>query len=68
MREVVKIKSDKHPAGYYTQWRDAMKPGEVEYSESLAGTIAGELGPGIQFNPGIPAKPKRGRPKWKENR
>jgi len=36
MRETVKIKSDNkeaHPHGYYTQWRDQMKDGDVEYKE-----------------------------------
>lgn len=30
-RELVKVASKNHPAGYYTNYRDAMKPGEVEF-------------------------------------
>jgi hypothetical protein len=34
-RELVKIKSDNpaHPHGYYTQFKDRMKPEDVLYSE-----------------------------------
>lgn len=32
-REVVKIASDRHPTGYYTQWRDLMKPEDRIYVE-----------------------------------
>ncbi|MFA5424621.1 MAG: hypothetical protein WC374_12275 [Phycisphaerae bacterium] len=34
-RELVKIKSDNpaHPKGYYTQFKDCMKPGDVVFGE-----------------------------------
>ena len=34
-RELVKIKSDNpsHPKGYYIQFRDRVKPEDVEYSD-----------------------------------
>ncbi len=34
-RELVKVVSDNpaHPDGYYIQFRDRMKPGDVEYLE-----------------------------------
>ncbi|MDI6742654.1 MAG: hypothetical protein QMD11_07930 [Smithella sp.] len=34
MRETIRIKSAKHPAGYYTQWKDLMQPGDVEYRDA----------------------------------
>jgi hypothetical protein len=34
MREVVKIASENHPTGYYTQWKDRMKLGDVIYQET----------------------------------
>ena len=51
-REVVKIKSDNPThAGYYTQWKDLMKPGDEIYKE------------GQTTSPGTPPaksiKPKR---------
>lgn len=35
MGELVKIKSDNpaHPKGYYVQFKDRVKPGDVEYIE-----------------------------------
>ena len=37
-REVVKVKSDNPShAGYYTTYRDQMKPGEEEYFEPVTG-------------------------------
>jgi hypothetical protein len=37
-REVVKVKSDNPThAGYYTTYRDQMKPGEEEYFEPVTG-------------------------------
>jgi hypothetical protein len=55
-RELVKVKSDSpaHPNGYYTQFRDCMKPGDVEYIESNIGEIDGDPGEGIQVDPGDP--------------
>lgn len=32
-RELVKIKSDKHQNGYYTQFKDQMKPGDVLFGK-----------------------------------
>lgn len=34
-RELVKIKSDNpaYPQGYYTQFKDKMKPGDVEFKK-----------------------------------
>lgn len=32
-REVVRIASDRHPTGYYTQWLDLMKPEDRIYAE-----------------------------------
>ena len=38
MREVVRIKSDNPShAGFYTTYRDQMKPGEEEYFEPVTG-------------------------------
>jgi len=38
MRELVRVKSDNPThAGYYTTYRDQMKPGEEEYFEPVAG-------------------------------
>lgn len=36
-RELVKIKSDNpaHPKGYYIQFKDKMKPEDVEYTEPV---------------------------------
>ena len=43
MREVVRIKSDNPShAGYYTTYRDQMKPGEEEYFEPVAGASQAE--------------------------
>jgi hypothetical protein len=35
-RELIKIKSDNpaHPHGYYTQFKDCMKPGDVVFDET----------------------------------
>jgi hypothetical protein len=39
-REVVKVKSDNPThAGYYTTYRDQMKPGEEEYFEPVTGEV-----------------------------
>ena len=39
-REVVKVKSDNPShAGYYTTYRDQMKPGEEEYFEPVIGEV-----------------------------
>ena len=40
-RELVKIVSNNpaHPQGYYIQFRDRMKPGDVEYSDERAAEI-----------------------------
>ncbi|MDD4390242.1 MAG: hypothetical protein PHW03_05500 [Eubacteriales bacterium] len=47
-REVIKIKSDNpaHPHGYYIQFRDCMKPGDVEYIEGHVGTRPDNSEPG----------------------
>jgi len=38
MRELVRVKSDNPThAGYYTTYRDQMKPGEEEYFEPVTG-------------------------------
>ena len=43
MREVVRIKSDNPShAGFYTTYRDQMKPGEEEYFEPVAGASQAE--------------------------
>lgn len=53
-REVVRIKSDcKDHAGYYTTFRDMMKPGDVEYLE------VGENKPAAGDANPEPAKPKK---------
>jgi len=40
LREVVKVKSDNPGhAGYYTTYRDQMKPGEEEYFEPVTGEV-----------------------------
>jgi hypothetical protein len=51
-RELVKIKSDNpaHPHGYYTQFKDKMKPGDVIYTRPET----------IPANPEEP-KPKKGK-------
>ena len=42
-REVVKVKSDNPThAGYYTTYRDQMKPGEEEYFEPVTGEVKAE--------------------------
>lgn len=42
-REVVKVKSDNPShAGYYTTYRDLMKPGEEEYFEPVTGEVKAE--------------------------
>ena len=42
-REVVKVKSDNPShAGYYTTYRDQMKPGEEEYFEHVTGEVKAE--------------------------
>jgi len=42
-REVVKVKSDNPGhAGYYTTYRDLMKPGEEEYFEPVTGDVKTE--------------------------
>ena len=42
-REVVKVKSDNPShAGYYTTYRDQMKPGEEEYFEPVTGEVKTE--------------------------
>ena len=42
-REVVKVKSDNPShAGYFTTYRDQMKPGEEEYFEPVAGASQAE--------------------------
>ena len=39
-REVVRVKSDNPShAGYYTTYRDQMKPGEEEYFEPVIGEV-----------------------------
>ena len=39
-REVVRVKSDNPShAGYYTTYRDQMKPGEEEYFEPVTGEV-----------------------------
>ena len=46
-REVVKVKSDNPShAGYYTTYRDQMKPGEEEYFEPVTG--AAQAGPPVK--------------------
>jgi len=49
-RELVKIvsKNPAHPNGYYTQFRDRMKPDDVEYFE-------GQAEPDIQVDPDNPS-------------
>ena len=43
MRELVRVKSDNPThAGYYTTYRDQMKPGEEEYFEPVAGAAQAE--------------------------
>lgn len=63
-REVVKVKSDNPShAGYYTTYRDQMKPGEEEYFEPQVGEMKGEPGPGIQIDAGDPpAEPIKHNP------
>jgi len=55
MRELVRVKSDNPThAGYYTTYRDQMKPGEEEYFEAEVCEMEGEPGSGIQVDPGDP--------------
>jgi hypothetical protein len=55
MRELVRVKSDNPThAGYYTTYRDKMKPGEEEYFEAEACEMECEPRPGIQVDPGDP--------------
>ncbi len=55
-REVVRVKSDSPShAGYYTTYRDAMKPGEEEYSEPSPGPLPGDP----PLEPIRPAKGKK---------
>ena len=43
LREVVRVKSDNPSlAGYYTTYRDQMKPGEEEYFEPVTGEVKAE--------------------------
>ena len=43
MRELVRVKSDNPThAGYYTTYRDQMKPGEEEYFEPVTGNPPAE--------------------------
>lgn len=66
-REVVKVKSDNPShAGYYTTYRDMMKPGDVEYSEPQTGGRPDDSRPGKQIDPvdppaDEPSKIKRGK-------
>jgi hypothetical protein len=65
-RELIKIVSDNpaHPKGYYTQFRDMMKPGDAEYFEAQTGQMEGEPGEAIQIDPGNPpAAPIKNRSK-----
>ncbi len=59
-RELVKIKTD-NPAynGYYTQFKDMMKPGDVIYGEIPDHPIISESIP-IKTKPAEP-KPKKGK-------
>jgi len=59
-RELVKIASDNpaHPHGYYTQFKDRMKPGDVVFVAGQVVEMKGDPGPGIQLGKGEPpAKP-----------
>ena len=38
-RELVKIASFAHSGGYYTQFKDAMKPGDVVYGAAIEATV-----------------------------
>ena len=70
-REVVKVKSDNPShAGYYTTYRDQMKPGEEEYFEPQAGEMKGDPGPGVCIDPqGLdPIKTKPAAPPVKHRR
>ena len=65
--ELVKIASDNpaHPQGYYIQFRDRMKPGDVEYI--VGGQIAmcpDYSEPGIKIDP--PAEPIKQKRKVKK--
>ena len=43
LREVVRVKSDNPSlAGFYTTYRDQMKPGEEEYFEPVTGEVKAE--------------------------
>ena len=55
IREVVRVKSDNSShAGYFTTYRDQMKPGEEEYFEPVIGEMDGNPGEGIQVDAGTP--------------
>ena len=64
-RKLVKIKSDNpaHPKGYYIQFADRVKPGDVEYIEAQIGTRPDNSETGICIDPqGLgPIKQKRKR-------
>lgn len=68
-RELVKIVSNikAHPHGYYTQFKDQMKPGDIEYIKGKVVEMKGEPDPGIQDDagdpPAEPIKQKRGKKK-----
>ncbi|MBC8392612.1 MAG: hypothetical protein H8E17_08625 [Deltaproteobacteria bacterium] len=65
-RELVKIVCD-NEVGYYTQFKDSMKPGDVEYIKGKVAKMKGEPGPGIQDDagdpPAEPIRQKRGKKK-----
>jgi len=55
-RELVKIVSNNpaHPRGYYIQFKDCVKPEDVEYIEGHLEEMQGEPGEAIQLDPGDP--------------
>jgi|GEM_PF-4755068 len=56
-RELVKIVSNNpaHPRGYYIQFKDCVKPGDVEYFEAQTGIRPDDSEPGIQIDAGDPS-------------
>ena len=49
-RELVKVKSDNpaHSHGYYTQFKDMMKPGDVVYGAAIKATADPEAMPRVK--------------------
>jgi len=66
--ELVKIASANpaHPLGYFIQFKDRMKAGDIEYIEGKDAEMKGEPGPGIQIDAGDPpAEPIKHNPTTK---